>query len=331
MSQNNEISGRSKSAFARAKSLTPEQRSAIARQGALAKKAKYEASKPLEAIRKGNFKADFGFDAECYVLNDAKRTAVMSQRGMATALGIKSTSGSALVSLVRTKAIANTSMGSELLENLSKPLIFKGLSMGENMPPPRPANGFDVSLLIDICKAVIAASATGSLHESHKNVVVQANVILGATANLGIQTLVYKLTGYDASKEEVIKAFKAFVLAEAKKYETEFPQELYLEWARLYGHKAQRSWKDMHLTINHIYYPLAKSDGKLLALLRDAKNSSGDRNAKLFQFLNIVGARALRFQLGRVFDVAQEAGNSEEYEQQIAKRFGGQQLLNLSI
>ena len=114
MNNEKKISGRAKSALARANSLTPEQRSDIARKGALAKKAKYDASKPLEAIRKGNFNDDFGFDAECYVLNDARKTAVMSQRGMATALGIKSTSGSALINLVKLKAIANTPMGEDL-------------------------------------------------------------------------------------------------------------------------------------------------------------------------------------------------------------------------
>jgi len=331
MEEKKEITGRAKSAVARANSLTSEQRSDIARKGALAKKAKYEASKPLEAIKKGNFKDDFGFDAECYVLNDAKKTAVMSQRGMATALGIKSTSGTALISLIKIKAIAGTPMGAELLEKLSKPLIFKGLSMGENAPPPRPANGFDVALLIDICKAVIAANTKGALSDAHKNIVLQANVILGATANLGIQTLVYKLTGYDASKEEVIAAFKAFVQEEVKKYESEFPVELYLEWARLYGHKPQRSWRDMHLTIDHVYYPLAKSDGKLLRLLRDAKNSAGGKNTKLFQFLNEVGARALRFHLGRIFEIAGNSPTREIYEAEIAKKFGGQTGFNFEV
>ncbi|MGL4768075.1 MAG: P63C domain-containing protein [Formosimonas sp.] len=324
-----EVTGRAIGGKARSEKLTPEQRSEIARKGALAKHALH---KPLEAIRKGNFKEDFGFDVECYVLNDEKKTAVMSQRGMATALGIKSTSGTALVSLVKTKAISNTSMGAELLEKLSNPLIFKGLSMGANMPPPRPANGFDVSLLIDICKAVIEATNQGALHETHKDVVIQANVILGATAKLGIQTLVYKLAGYDSTKEEVIAAFKAFVQDEAKKYEKEFPPELYLEWARLYEIVAPirgKSWKNKHLTIDHVYYPLAKSNGKLLTLLRESKDSDGGKK-KLFQFLNEVGTRALRMHLGRILEMAESSPDKKTYEAKIVARFGGQPELSLS-
>lgn len=321
---NDDVKGKAKGGIARAAKLTPEQRSQIARKAA---NARHTLHKPLEAIRKGNFKDDFGFDAECYVLNDENKTAVMSQRGMATALGLKSTSGAALSSLVKTKAIASTSMGAELLEKLSNPLIFRGLSMGGNMPPPRPANGFDVALLIDICKAVVEAKNNGSLHEAHDSVVVQASIILGATAKLGIQTLVYKITGYDASKEEVIAAFKAFVQEEARKYEKEFPTELYLEWARLYSITTPlrgRSWKHKHLTVDHVYYPLAKSNGKLLGLLREARTTDGG-GKKLFQFLNEVGTRALRMHLGRILEMAESSPDVTTYEAKVVERFGGQQ------
>ena len=146
----------------------------------------------------------------------------------------------------------------------------------------------------------------------------------------GLQTLVYKLAGYDSTKEEVIAAFKAFVQAEAKKYEKEFPTELYLEWARLYEITPPtrgKSWKNKHLTVDHIYYPLAKSNGKLLELLRESKNSDGG-NKKLFQFLNEVGARALRMQLGRVLEMAESSPNKVVYEAKIVERFGGQQEIS---
>lgn len=320
--------GKAIGGLARKEKLSPERRSEIARAAA---NAKHALNRPLEAIRKGNFKEDFGFDVECYVLNDEKKTPVMSQRGMATALGIKSTSGTALVGLLKNKAIANTSMGADLLEKLSKPLIFKGLSMGENMPPPRPANGFDVSLLIDVCRAVIEAKTKGTLSSAYEDVAFQATIILGATAKIGIQTLVYKLAGYDASKEQVIAAFKAFIQDEAKKYEKEFPTELYLEWARLYEITPPvrgKSWKNKHLTVDHVYYPLAKSNGKLLTLLREAKESHGT-GKKLFQFLNEVGARALRMHLGRILEMAESSQDRAAYESKIAERFGGQMQFDL--
>ena len=59
------------------------------------------------------------------------------------------------------------------------------------------------------------------------------------------------------------------------------------------------------MTVNHIYYPLAESSGKLHALLKALKAKGGDQKAKLFQFLNSIGARALRIHLGRELEMAE--------------------------
>jgi hypothetical protein len=45
--------------------------------------------------------------------------------------------------------------------------------------------------------------------------------------------------------------------------------------------------------VNHIYDPLAESNGRILTLLKVLMARGGDQKAKLFQFLNLIGARAL--------------------------------------
>jgi P63C domain len=312
--------------LARAEKLSPERRSEIARNAAL---ARHESNRVLTAIGRGNFKDELGLDIECYVLDDNNKTAVMSQRGMGEIFGLTGGGGTAFARFSSGQMIGEY-LGPELLEKINNPIIFQRFKAAPKDKENGNTKGYDVAILIDVCNAIIKAEGDGKLKQNQLALAKQANIIVGASAKSGIKGLVYALAGYRPEVQEVIQAFKAFVQAEAKKYEAEFPDELYIEWARLYGHRKQRSWKDMHLTINHIYYPLAKSDGNLLTLLRDAKASAGDRNAKLFQFLNLVGARALRFQLGRVFDVAQSALTSEAYEAEISKRFGGQQLLNFS-
>ncbi len=315
--------GRAKGGFARKEKLSPERRSEIARTAAL---AKHEKNRELEAFRKGNFKDDFGFDAECYVLNDAKKTAVMSQRGMAAALGLSSSGGTALKSLVGSKAIATSSAGAEIQERISNPLIFKDDTVVGRLGQPRPVHGYDVTLLIDICNAIVEAKRSGTLVASQLRLADNASILLAASAKSGIQSLVYRLAGYDASREEVVAAFRAFIQDEAKKYEKEFPPELYVAWARLYEIVAPirgRSWKHRHLTVDHVYFPLAKSNGRLLELLREAKESDGGRK-KLFQFLNEVGTRALRMQLGRILEMAESSPDRQTYERKILERFGGQ-------
>lgn len=315
---------KAKGGNARAAALSPEKKSAIAKKAAVARWG-------YQATHKGNFKEEFGIDVDCYVLDDENKTAVISQRGMGGALGLGQTSGSSLLSFVNGKAMTQA-MGGDLLERISKPLIFKGLSMVENAPPPRPVHGYDVTILIDICKAVVKAESEGKLLSSQAKIAKQAHIILNASAKAGIQGLVYALTGYDRTKEEIITAFKTFVRAEAREYEKEFPNQLYDEWYRLYQlPKPERNkpWKFMHLTVKQVYYPLAKSSGRILELVKIQKAKGADKSKKLFQFLSEIGVKALRQQLGTLLGIALVSENQEQYEKHVNNIFGNQRELDL--
>jgi P63C domain len=223
-------------------------------------------------------------------------------------------------------------VGQALREKLENPLIFQSPSAGGNSPPPTKVNGYDVSILIDICRAVVAAEESGA--PINPAVVRQAHTIVGASAKVGIKHLVYALAGYNPTAEEVIAAFKLYVQEEARKYEPEFPNELYIEWHRLYNipvPERGKPWHFKYLTVNHIYTPIANSNGKILELIRIMKTKDGDRQKKLFQFLNQIGARALRIQLGRVLEMAESSKNQAEYEAKIVARFGGQRSFEFTI
>jgi hypothetical protein len=180
----------------------------------------------------------------------------------------------------------------------------------------------------------VKAESQGKLLKRHDKNAKQAHIILSASAKNGIKGLVYALAGYNPSAEEVIAAFKLYVQEEAKKYEPEFPSELYMQWHRLYDlaiPKRGKPWHFKSLTVRHVYFPLAKSNGKILELLKALKAQGGDRKKKLFQFLNEIGARALRIQLGRVLEMAESSLDKFAYENKIAERFGGQKELELIV
>jgi hypothetical protein len=318
------ISGRAKGGVARAESLTPLERKAIAQKGAVARWG----TKPLQVTHKGNFKEDFGIDVECYVLNDEKKTAVISKRGMGTALGLGG-GGTALTRFVAGKTVSNV-LGAKIVEAIDNPLIIKAPTLGVDTPLVT-IHAYDVSLLIDICRAVATAYQTGKLAPRWENIATQALIIVNASAKLGIQELVYKLAGYNSSKEEVIKAFKLFVQEEVRDYEREFPNQLYAHWQRLYEIQPPargKPWEYRHLTVKHIYYPLAKSSGKILQLVKAEKAKDGDRKKKLFQFLSDIGIKALRMQIGEVLGMAKVSKTSAEYERHINEQFGDQLELN---
>lgn len=319
-----ELTGKAKGGLARANKLTAEQRKEIAQKAAIARWG----NKPLIALKRGNFKESFNIDVDCYVLDNEDRTAVISQRGMASALGLTGGGGTAFIRFTSGATISKY-ISPELEEKIKNPIVFQsGTSL--NTGPELTVFGYDVTVLIDICEAILAADKDGELKANQKNVAIQARVLLSASAKSGIQELVYKLSGFDSTKEQFIQAFKRFVQEEAKKYEKEFPVELYVEWARLYKLEIPARgwpWEFKTLTIKHVYAPLAKSNGKILDLLRVTKAKGGEKKDKLFQFLNDVGTRALRMQLGRILEMAESSKNKEEYEKKIVERFGGQKEL----
>lgn len=307
--------------LARAKALTPERKKEIALRAAVARWG----DKPLQATHRGNFEGDFGIDVDCYVLNDAGKTAVISQRGMGSALGLTS-SGQAFNRFAAGKSIAPY-LGAEVQEKIANPLKFQWVPSGAEKQPPSEVYGYDVTLLIDICKAIVTAESEGKLHPSQGNIAKQAHIVLGASAKAGIKGLVYALSGYDATREEVITAFKLYIREEAREYEREFPPQLYEEWYRLYKlPKPERNkpWKFRHLTIEHVYKPLANSSGKVLDMTRQQREDSGDRSKKLHQFLSEVGVKALRTQLGQLLGVARVSKTQQEYETFVNRLFGNQ-------
>lgn len=323
--------GASKGGEARAKSLSAEERSRIAREAVEKRWARAGKLRPasergiLKATHTGSFKNEFGIDVDCYVLNDERKTAVISQRGMGEALGLGK-GGSRLPKFIQGQKISPY-VGHELMEKLSKPLVFQANPPGTGGALSATVYGYDVTILIDVCKAIMAAETDGSLLRSQEHIAKQAHVIVNASAKAGIQGLVYALSGYDQTKDEVVAAFKFFVQQEAREYEKEFPDQLYEEWYRIYQlPKPERNkpWKFMHLTNEQVYKPLAKSSGKILSLTKENRAQSTKKYAKLHQFLTEVGVKALRNQLGQLLGIARISKSKQEYEGHFRTLFGDQ-------
>lgn len=317
------VTGRAKGGVARREKLSPERRREIAITAARARHGIL-----VKATHKGNFKDEFGINVDCYVLDDAQKTAVISQSGMGQVLGL-TVRGNAFPRFIGSKTM-EPHVGAELREKLEKTLKFQWGSGGAEQPPSD-VYGYDVTTLIDVCDAIVDADNKGDLSARHQNVVKQARTIRKASAKQGIKNLVYALAGYDATRQEVIDSFKFYVRETARDYEKEFPDELYEQWYRLYDlprPDKNRPWKFMHLTINHVYAPLARSNGKILELTRAMRDSSGQRHKKLHQFLEEIGVKALRRHLGRLLGIAETSDSKTSYEGHVEKIFGQQLTLD---
>jgi hypothetical protein len=318
-----DVDGRAKGGLARAEILPPGRRSEIAKKAALARWG-------AKATHRGSFKDDFGIDVDCYVLDDEQKTAVISQRGMGAAIGLGGSSGAALPRFIQGDKIAPY-VGAELGEKLENPVVFQSPTLGANTPPAT-VHGYDVTILIDLCKAIVKAESEGKLLKRQENIARQAHIILGASAKAGIKDLVYRLSGYEATREEAIAAFKFYIREEARDYEREFPNQLYQEWYRLYQlpiPERGKTWKFKHLTVNQVWWPLAHSSGQLLQLTRAQRASSSERRKKLHQFLSDIGVKALRQHLGQLLGMAQVSRDKTEYEKHVRKIFGQQHEMDV--
>jgi len=320
-SEKKEPVGRAKGGAKVAANMSEAQLKARATKGSIARWG-------LKATHKGNFKDEFGIEAECYVLNDLEKTAVITQLGMGEILGLGS-GGSRLPRFVFNKTMSEY-LGPELHEKLKNPVVFHIVSAGQGGASLVKANGYDAGILIDICRAILRAKADGK--NINPAVVSQAGIIVGASAKAGIQGLVYALAGYDRTKEEVIEAYKMYVRDEAREYEKEFSPELYEQWYRLYGlvkPERGRPWEFRYLTIDHIYRPLANSHGKVFDLAKSSKAANGETKDKIHQFLSEVGVKALRTQVGKIMGIASVSESRAEYEKFISEKVFGQKPLPL--
>lgn len=164
-----------------------------------------------------------------YVLSNGMR--VFSQNGVQKALGYFGTAGNWLPNFVNSKQI-KPHISSGLSELLSNRVKFERIGAGGSATD---TYGYDATILIDICDAIIEAKNSGDLSDSYMVYAKQAEVIMRAVAKVGIIALVDEATGYqyDREKDELQKILSAYIAKELLPWQKRFPDEFYTEIFRL--------------------------------------------------------------------------------------------------
>ena len=225
----------------------------------------------------------------CYVLEDGTR--VFSGRGIQKILGSTATSGKWLEKFVNSDeispylAVKKTGISS-VLDKLSSPIKFYRPSAGGSQSE---TYGYEVTLLIDICDAIISSSETGKFND--ESIIKNANIITRAVAKVGIIALVDEATGYDKekkrAKDELQKFLTQFLSDEASKWVKTFEDSFFEMIYKMRGWNWNMTNKRPGVVgqwINNIVYeriaPLT------LSTLNDKnpKNEKGYRKDKHHQF-----------------------------------------------
>ena len=286
-----EATGRAKGGLARAAKLSQEERSAIARKGALAKQAKKD--EPTSAP--GLPKAEWGaadrplrigeWEVPCYVLSDKRR--VLVQRGVMTALDMKQGTagrggGDRLTKFVGTKSI-KPFISNDLEGVIKSPIIFQ-------TPNGNRAYGYEATVLADLCDAVLEARKLGELHYQQNHIAERCESLVRAFAKVGIIALVDETTGYQEVRDKVAlqQILDKYLTADKAKWAKTFPDDFYRKLFRVRGipydpTSVKRPGFIGHDTNNLVYDRMTPGILKRLQELNPA-HEAGRRKDKHHQF-----------------------------------------------
>lgn len=306
----------SKGGKARAKSLSPEERSEIARAAAMARHDKTGDPMP-RATHEATLELG-GTEFECAVLDD--RTRVLSRAGFVRAIGRtgKVKGGEAYSPESKLPVFLGADnlkpfITSELTEN-SNPIKYKMLKGGIAM-------GFKAELLASVCEVFLTARDAGVLRKNQEHIAKQCEILMRGFARLGITALVDEATGfqYDRPRKELEEQLKQFLSESLRQWVRTFPADYFKHLCRLRKVELRPDMKLPQyfgkLTNNLVYKRLAPG---LLRKLKERREERGSKSNKLHSWLSEdVGLRGVLLHLGTVVGLMKVNNNYEAFERQL--------------
>jgi hypothetical protein len=119
----------------------------------------------------------------------------------------------------------------DLVSRISNPILFRAPGV------PRPAYGYEATILTDICDAVLAARKAKKLHPQQERFAAQCELLTRGLARVGIVGLIDEITGYQnvRAQDALARILEEFIAKELQHYVSAFPAEFYQEMFRLRG------------------------------------------------------------------------------------------------
>ncbi len=108
--------------------------------------------------------------------------------------------------------------------------------MNDIVVVPNTVKGMSAETFLEICKAYVKAWSDGALEtERQREIAIQAAILLSACAKIGLIALIDEATGYQYARsgDALQIKLKVFLEDEMRKWEKTFPDELWVEFARL--------------------------------------------------------------------------------------------------
>lgn len=266
-------------------------------------------------------------ELDCAVLEDGTR--VLSERAVHRAFGSKR-GGSHWKRMKQNEGGAN--LPSFLSAKNYLPFIPKDLEVALTNPilyrtnnGATPANGIEAKNLNKILRVFLAARRDGKLHPSQEHLAMQAEILLEALADVGIDALVDEATGFQKDRaHDALRLLLSKYIAEGlQKWLKTFPDAFFAELDRIYENApTQPRTRPQYYGrfINkYVYAPLENGYVKK-ELDRLNITDDGKRKARFHQWLNEDGRNMLIHQIGRVQGLMEMCNDIDQFKKSAQKQ-----------
>lgn len=266
---------------------------------------------------------------DCYVLEDGSR--ILSGNGMQLALNMideneVNPSGTRLARYLNQKTLET--------------YIYKGKEQGHYDPiicyrGEQKINGYEATILIDICDAFLQARKEIKLSTRQKIIADQCEILVRSFAKVGLIALIDEATGYqyDREKKELQAILKEFISDEIFEYQKQFQLSFYKEIFKLWNipftpyyikHKPQFIG---HITNRYVYSNMPKGSfvlDKLKTLT--PKTKKGNRAYQFHRHLTEAGKESLKKVLYTVEALASISENKRQFDKVIQDKYGQKKI-----
>lgn len=328
--------GASKGGHARKNVLTPEQRSEIARgavrarwikAGKLREIEENDAQNPPDGPGDGQVSATVpsgpsrpysmfrgkvtlgSIELDCHVLNDGRR--VLTQREVVKSISDGRESGNLGRYLDRNPLTAGAQF-------TSGNVIEFDIPGSAGMP----AIGYEATLLIEICDKYMEAMEKGLLKPSQFKLAARASIIIRSCAKLGIIALIDEATGYQQhrAKNALQLKLQAFISEEIQEWARMFPEEFWLELARLESIRYSPRSRPLRWGKYVMMFVYDAIDGDVGKELRK-KNPNPQYMRNHHQWLKKFGREKVHDQIQRVVTIMKLCDTMDDFRKKFARVF----------